>query len=50
MDDLKKKTSIPNYDTKVPENVKAENAKKMATYETEFSESQKSQAILAQFL
>ena len=50
MDDLKKKTSIPNYDQKVPEAVKAENAKKMATYETEYSENQKSQGILAQFL
>jgi hypothetical protein len=34
----------------VPENVKAENAKKIATYETEFSENQKSQNILAAFL
>ena len=50
IDDLKKKTSLPNYEQKVPENVRAENAKKMATYETEFSESQKSQNILTQFL
>ena len=42
IDDVKKKTSIPNYDTKVPESVKAENAKKIATYETEYAENQKS--------
>ncbi len=50
IDDVKKKTSIPNYDTKVPESVKAENAKKIAAYETEYSENQKSQGILAAFL
>ena len=50
MDDLKKKTTIPNYETKVPENVKQENAKKMAGYEGEHGENQKSQDEMAQFL
>ncbi len=49
-DDLAKKTNVPNYETKVPEAVRLENAKKKATYDAEFSENQKSQAILAQFL
>jgi len=50
MDDLAKKTTVPNYETKVPETVRAENAKKQASYEAEFAENEKSQGILAQFL
>jgi hypothetical protein len=41
MDDLIKKMNIPNYDTKVPESVRYENAKKFSGYETEFSECSK---------
>lgn len=50
MDDLKKKTSIPNYETKVPEAVRNENAKKFSGYETEHIENKKSQDELSQFL
>jgi valyl-tRNA synthetase len=50
MDDLQKKMNVLNYETKVPENVRNENSKKFTGYETEFTEAQKSQAILAQFL
>ena len=50
MDDLLKKTSVPNYETKVPESVRAENSKKLATFETELSAIQNSQSILTQFL
>lgn len=50
MDDLQKKINMLGYETKVPEGVRAENAKKFAGYETEFNECTKSQGILAQFL
>jgi hypothetical protein len=50
IEDIKKKTSMPGYEGKVPEAVRAENAKKQATYETEMVESVKSQNILTQFL
>ncbi len=50
IEDVKKKTNVPNYEQRVPENVRAENAKKLATYETEYVENQKSQGILAAFL
>jgi hypothetical protein len=42
--------NVPNYETKVPESVRAENFKKFSSYDTEFNEIQKSQGILAQFL
>ncbi len=38
MEGLKKKMSIPNYETKVPENVRNENAEKYSTYEREHIE------------
>lgn len=50
LDDIKKKVSVANYEERVPENVRSENAKKIATYETEHAENIKSQGILAQFL
>lgn len=50
IDEIKKKTSVANYEQRVPENVRSENAKKQATYETEYVENQKSQGVLAQFL
>ena len=50
MEGLKKKMSIPNYDTKVPESVRNENAEKYSTYEKEFAGTQNSQKELAQFL
>ncbi len=34
--------SIPNYETKVPENVRKENAEKLKTYETELKANEKS--------
>ncbi len=38
IDGQKKKMSIPNYETKVPQNVRNENAEKLAGYEREFIE------------
>lgn len=50
MDDLQKKMNVPNYDTKVPENVRSENSKKLSAYDMETQENIKSQTILTQFL
>jgi valyl-tRNA synthetase len=38
MDAMKKKINIPNYETKVPETVRAENAEKLGNYDREFGE------------
>ena len=47
---MKKKTSIPNYETKVPENVRKENEDKLQTYQNEQEVNEKSMANLATFL
>jgi hypothetical protein len=50
IDGIKKKTSIPNYETKVPENVRNETAEKLNGYLREFSENEKSIGDLTKFL
>ena len=50
IDGQKKKMSIPNYDTKVPESVRNENSEKLQNYELEFNEVGKAQGELAKFL
>lgn len=47
---LHQKMNIPNYDTKVPANVKQENTDKMAGYDIELQETLKQTAILEKFL
>jgi valyl-tRNA synthetase len=42
IDGLNKKTSIPNYEAKVPANVRQENSDKLNTYKTEFEANEKS--------
>ena len=41
---------IPNYETKVPQNVRDENSQKLSTYQTEFDANNKSLAELQAFL
>jgi valyl-tRNA synthetase len=48
-DGLAKKTQMPGYEKKVPEKVRTENAAKMAGYDTEIKECEKSIADLAKF-
>jgi len=43
----KKKMSTPNYEEKVPESVRLENAEKLGNYETERGENDKSMNELA---
>lgn len=47
---LAKKMSMPGYEKKVPENVRAEHTAKMAGYETELKECEKSTAALGKLL
>jgi len=47
---LAKKLNMPGYEKKVPEKVRTENAAKMAGYETEIKECEKSIADLGKFL
>ncbi len=42
--------AVPNYESKVPESVRTENSEKLAIYEREFLENEKSQKDLAQLL
>lgn len=44
---MKKKINIPNYETKVPEQVRKDNAEKLNNYEREFESNEKSIAELS---
>lgn len=48
-DKLIAKTKAPGYEQKVPEKIRNDNADKIATYQSELQEIEKSKATLAQF-
>lgn len=47
---LNKKMTIPNYETKVPQNVRDENTEKMRGYDNEISEQFKQLDIMKQLM